>query len=685
MNQLTIEEIEKKLETFENYSNFDVATKVLYLDRAITQSRDAFVQSLDKLDQLDQLETYNAQQLDIILTLKTINDLCVNDQTIQVSKKQVQKAVYKHINRLLVKYPENFVKQQCQERFAYERTAPGYEWWRWELKLPRDQKNLPLAEGQIVSSSEESDFINKITRFKTIEEINKAVDALTPQQCHLALSMAKNVSVTVANLPFGFPMLVRRMRAGDWESEYISAEILKKMNELASENEESQQGYILVDVLAHGDSGYHAYYERSLAHGNNNSGESRKKAVELLLARIDASQGAEIEEISKIMSAAVKEALFLETAGFREYLRSLDPPISINDADWQGADLPFDRYLRDKRVLLAYISFDVEAKQMGITEGRAGYAHPAILQLLAYFEDVDLCIWELDQNKLLQPFCVIEENYSVSLSSTGSNNRRRHDIVYVNKYHFQIVKFHGYNSEEIPASDIPPFGKAAIRNAIPVLYVEEPTVDTTTHSPSSLIVTAQTFFRTVFYVMAYAVNLLYKISPVMVLFPMAYFYNGINPRNTQYKNVTTLGERDLMFLSDKKYSALLVAGHFGHIDIVKLLVTDKRFNRDQINAQDVNGAMVLWWAAKEGRLEIVKFLLEHNADPLIADEKNVSAIQIAEQEGHTEIAELLKKHVEDSFNKAAALGLHRFGIMDFCLNEEQGDACSNRANPYVNH
>ena len=42
--------------------------------------------------------------------------------------------------------------------------------------------------------------------------------------------------------------------------------------------------------------------------------------------------------------------------------------------------------------------------------------------------------------------------------------------------------------------------------------------------------------------------------------------------------------------------------------------------------------------------EIVRILLDHGADPSIADNDGVTALRHAERRGYTEIAELLRSH-----------------------------------------
>ncbi len=48
-------------------------------------------------------------------------------------------------------------------------------------------------------------------------------------------------------------------------------------------------------------------------------------------------------------------------------------------------------------------------------------------------------------------------------------------------------------------------------------------------------------------------------------------------------------------------------------------------------------------AAMNGHLDVVKILLEHEADPNAVTEKGASALAVARQKGHDKIAELLER------------------------------------------
>src|SRR5918992_194827 len=66
--------------------------------------------------------------------------------------------------------------------------------------------------------------------------------------------------------------------------------------------------------------------------------------------------------------------------------------------------------------------------------------------------------------------------------------------------------------------------------------------------------------------------------------------------------------------------------------------------RAEINARNEHGMTALMRAARHGRLQMVRALLEHGADPNIARSDNFTALSLAAFFGHTEIVEVLLKH-----------------------------------------
>ncbi|CAF1267411.1 unnamed protein product [Adineta steineri] len=93
-------------------------------------------------------------------------------------------------------------------------------------------------------------------------------------------------------------------------------------------------------------------------------------------------------------------------------------------------------------------------------------------------------------------------------------------------------------------------------------------------------------------------------------------------------------------------SALMLAAEQGYFECVKLLVqagADLELAPSGQLALTMNlcGQTPLFCAAKEGRIEIVKFLLDHDANPRVQNHYGVSALWIPAQKGMLPVVELL--------------------------------------------
>jgi ankyrin repeat protein len=88
---------------------------------------------------------------------------------------------------------------------------------------------------------------------------------------------------------------------------------------------------------------------------------------------------------------------------------------------------------------------------------------------------------------------------------------------------------------------------------------------------------------------------------------------------------------------DAGNTALIVCAHNDHLLIVKELV--KR--GANVNAKNLEGDTPLTNAAIWGSAQVVKYLLAHSADPELTDGLNVSAAELARQQGHKAIVRLL--------------------------------------------
>lgn len=93
----------------------------------------------------------------------------------------------------------------------------------------------------------------------------------------------------------------------------------------------------------------------------------------------------------------------------------------------------------------------------------------------------------------------------------------------------------------------------------------------------------------------------------------------------------------------RRMSALDHACRNGHADVVQLLLSagaEAKLSRDAL------GFTPLHAAAQNGHLLIVKILLSHGVDPGLRNRKGRTAVQLAMEEGHTEVARFLMSVAE---------------------------------------
>ncbi|DAZ98775.1 TPA: hypothetical protein N0F65_003991 [Lagenidium giganteum] len=88
---------------------------------------------------------------------------------------------------------------------------------------------------------------------------------------------------------------------------------------------------------------------------------------------------------------------------------------------------------------------------------------------------------------------------------------------------------------------------------------------------------------------------------------------------------------------ESKNMALIPAAHFGHQNVVQLLLA---YHADQ-NYANKKGTTPLMRAAQEGRAGVVQFLLDSGADACAANNEGMTALMLAAQRGHAQIATLL--------------------------------------------
>lgn len=85
---------------------------------------------------------------------------------------------------------------------------------------------------------------------------------------------------------------------------------------------------------------------------------------------------------------------------------------------------------------------------------------------------------------------------------------------------------------------------------------------------------------------------------------------------------------------------LFVAADCGHLDMVRLLVSD-------LDVPSCDRSKALWPAAYRGHEPVVKLLLEHGAQPDIIGDFGETALHAAASEGHISVIDTLSRHGAD--------------------------------------
>ena len=87
------------------------------------------------------------------------------------------------------------------------------------------------------------------------------------------------------------------------------------------------------------------------------------------------------------------------------------------------------------------------------------------------------------------------------------------------------------------------------------------------------------------------------------------------------------------------WAPLAYAAYNGHLEIVDYLL--KR--GAEINAKTQNGSTALFFAARFGHIEVVKLLLRNKADATVANENGETAVDWALKSDNTDIEALLRE------------------------------------------
>ncbi|KAI3862917.1 hypothetical protein MKX03_031946, partial [Papaver bracteatum] len=94
---------------------------------------------------------------------------------------------------------------------------------------------------------------------------------------------------------------------------------------------------------------------------------------------------------------------------------------------------------------------------------------------------------------------------------------------------------------------------------------------------------------------------------------------------------------------------------YGKLDVLKYLIEEIKLD---VDVKDGRGETPLSWAAIEGRLAAVEYLLQMDANPEIRNERNMNSLHHAAMQGHKDIIPLLLSkgiNVDDTDDFGSAL------------------------------
>lgn len=155
-------------EIIRDYVGMDLGTKVLYLERSITQDCRSLLRSLNKLFQPGAEGSVKKENIELIRAFKVINDLCFNNdvkyggfglrKTLQhyfsslapVNPEAFQEVIKETINKRIQQLSEGcekLVSEQRSARETAEMDIPGHSGWRETLDVPAAQ--LP-SQAQVI-------------------------------------------------------------------------------------------------------------------------------------------------------------------------------------------------------------------------------------------------------------------------------------------------------------------------------------------------------------------------------------------------------------------------------------------------------------------------------------------------------------------------------------------------------
>lgn len=128
--------------------------------------------------------------------------------------------------------------------------------------------------------------------------------------------------------------------------------------------------------------------------------------------------------------------------------------------------------------------------------------------------------------------------------------------------------------------------------------------------------------------------------------------NGdVKKMKRELKNSMSYGDNPLKPNVFEK-TPLMVTAAAGHLDAAQYLlkmIQDGRARKHYIDRQNENGHTALMMAAREGRLDMVKFLCQHDASLIKTNHKKQTALEIARANGHGEVEAFLKQKTKRAY------------------------------------
>jgi sRNA-binding regulator protein Hfq len=161
-------------------TTFDLGTKILYLERAISQGCEPFNQFLDKLYNPDLVGELGEANIEFIRAFKVINDFCFNNKVkygefgvrdalthyfsmlgdgvdAEGFRVAVQEKINARIDALNAECEEKVIKEEQEARKAAEQAIARQTGWRKKIDLPSNQlvlAELPRVLARVLSEEE---------------------------------------------------------------------------------------------------------------------------------------------------------------------------------------------------------------------------------------------------------------------------------------------------------------------------------------------------------------------------------------------------------------------------------------------------------------------------------------------------------------------------------------------------